>query len=186
MKYDLVLKAADFSARCHRGQQRKDEARSPYINHPIRVAWLLSSVGGVEDEHVLAAALLHDTVEDTSATAADILREFGPRVHALVMEVSDDTTITSPERKRAQVDSAGRLSAGAVLIKLADKTSNIQDIIDSPPRGWDLARRLHYLDWAEAVMDGCPASNAALEALFRETLARARETLVGGARGRHG
>jgi len=176
---DLVLRAADFSARRHRRQQRKDEAGSPYINHPIRVACLISSVGGVDDEQVLAAALLHDTVEDTTATPEDITREFGEPVRALVMEVSDDTTLASPDRKRAQVDSAAGLSEGAVLIKLADKISNIQDIIDSPPRGWSLQRRVRYLDWAEAVVDGCPRVNDALESLFRETLASARDVLAG-------
>jgi guanosine-3',5'-bis(diphosphate) 3'-pyrophosphohydrolase len=174
----LVLHAADFAARRHRHQKRKDEAGSPYINHPVRVAWLLSSVGAVDDEHVLAAALLHDTVEDTSATPADIRREFGPRVYSLVMEVSDDTTLAAPDRKRVQIESAPALSEGAVLIKLADKTANIQDIIDSPPQGWSLQRKVRYLDWAESVVDGCASVNDPLQSLFRKTLAHARDVLA--------
>ena len=174
---ELVLRAADFAARMHRGQERKDEARSPYINHPVRVAALLAEVGAVDDAEVLAAALLHDTVEDTEATHDEIRERFGERVHALVREVSDDTSLKAMERKQAQVEGAAALSPGAVLIKLADKTCNIEDIINSPPRGWSLERRARYLDWAEAVIDGCAPVSAALESRFRQTLAQARRSL---------
>lgn len=178
MSVSLVLEAADFAARRHRGQTRKDEARSPYINHPLRVAHLLSQVGEVRDAEVLAAALLHDTVEDTDTTPGDIADAFGPRVHDLVLEVSDDKQLSAAQRKQVQIDHASTLSRGAVLIKLADKTSNIRDIIDSPPRGWSTERRMRYLDWAEAVIDRCPGVNPALEALFWNTLAEARQMLA--------
>ncbi len=64
----LILKAVDFAARKHRFQKRKDADASPYINHPIAVANLLSDVGEITDEDVLAAALLHDSFEDTETT----------------------------------------------------------------------------------------------------------------------
>ena len=102
MSLDLVLRAADFAAHRHRGQLRKDEAGSPYINHPLRVARLLSSVGGVRDPEVLAAALLHDTVEDTATSADEIAEAFGARVRDLVLEVSDDKGLAAAERKRQQ------------------------------------------------------------------------------------
>ena len=57
----VVLKAASFAARKHRYQKRKDEGASPYINHPIEVARIISEIGHVADAGVLAAALLHDT-----------------------------------------------------------------------------------------------------------------------------
>lgn len=174
---ELVLRAADFAATMHRGQERKDEARSPYINHPVRVAAMLAEVGAVDDAEVLAAALLHDTVEDTVATHEEIRDRFGETVHGLVREVSDDTSLKSAQRKQAQIEGAAGLSPGAVLIKLADKTCNIEDIINSPPRGWSLERRARYLDWAEAVIDRCAPVNAALESGFRQALARARRTL---------
>jgi len=178
MSVALVLKAADFAARRHRGQTRKDEDRSPYINHPLRVAQLLSDVGEVHDMEVLAAALLHDTVEDTDTTPGDIADAFGQRVRDLVLEVSDEKHLSAGQRKQVQIDHAPTLSRGAVLIKLGDKTSNIRDIIDSPPRGWSLERRVRYLDWAEAVIDRCPPVNPALEALFWDTLAEARQVLA--------
>ncbi len=178
MSHVLILRAADFAARRHRGQRRKDEDSSPYINHPLRVARLLAEVGGVDDPEIIAAALLHDTVEDTATVPEDIARAFGERVRDLVLEVSDDTSLSARDRKRAQIEHAPCLSPGAALIKLGDKISNIRDIIDSPPRGWSRERRGDYLDWAEAVIAGCPSVNQALEALFRDTLAEGRRALA--------
>ena len=60
-----LLIALHFSADKHRHQRRKDRAESPYINHPIEVATMLATVGGVTDIHTLVAAILHDTIEDT-------------------------------------------------------------------------------------------------------------------------
>jgi (p)ppGpp synthase/HD superfamily hydrolase len=65
----LVLRAASFSADRHRRHGRKGHAPPPYINHRLEVASVLANVGGVSDVTTLVAALLHDTVEDTSATA---------------------------------------------------------------------------------------------------------------------
>jgi guanosine-3',5'-bis(diphosphate) 3'-pyrophosphohydrolase len=177
MSIEMVLRAAEFAAARHRDQRRKDLRASPYINHPIAVARLISEVGGVHDAEVLAAALLHDTLEDTETTAQEIEHGFGTRVRDLVMEVSDDTSLSSARRKRHQIDGASRLSPGATLIKLADKTSNIRDIIDSPPKGWSLARCGDYLDWAADVVAGCPEVNPALEQLFWRTLEECRRSL---------
>ena len=60
----LILKAYDFAADKHRSQRRKDQARTPYINHPLDVARVLANEGGVKDAEILAAAILHDTLED--------------------------------------------------------------------------------------------------------------------------
>jgi guanosine-3',5'-bis(diphosphate) 3'-pyrophosphohydrolase len=178
MSLPIVMQAANFAAERHRQQRRKDEDASPYINHPLNVANLLCEVGGINDTNIIAAALLHDTVEDTDTTPAQIAERFGAQVRDLVMEVSDDTQLVSVDRKRLQIDGAASLSHGAVLIKLADKTSNIRDIIDSPPRGWSIDRRRRYLDWAQAVIDGCRPANVALESLFRNTVAQARQVLT--------
>ena len=72
-----LLHALTFAARKHRDQRRKDAEASPYINHPIEVAEILARIGGVEDVTVLQAALLHDTVEDTKTSPAELEREFG-------------------------------------------------------------------------------------------------------------
>ena len=100
----LLLKALAFAAHKHRDQRRKDPEASPYINHPIALADVLVNEGGVTDFEVLCAALLHDTVEDTATTHKELESEFGPRIAAIVAEVTDDTTLPKAERKRLQVD----------------------------------------------------------------------------------
>lgn len=65
----LLLRALEFASRRHRDQRRKGDDRSPYINHPISVAALLAGPAGIDDRAVLAAAALHDTIEDTETTA---------------------------------------------------------------------------------------------------------------------
>jgi len=173
----LILRAADFAARKHRLQKRKDEESSPYVNHPLAVALLLADVGGVNDPEVLAAAILHDTLEDTETTPAELEAAFGARVRALVEAVTDDKKLRKAERKQLQIDHAGALSPDAVLIKLGDKIANVTDVTHSPPSMWDLARRKEYLDWAAAVVANCPKVNAALEARFAEVLEEGRRKL---------
>src|SRR5215469_8168118 len=81
---DLILDALEFSAHKHRDQRRKDPRASPSVNHPIAVAKTLGHDGGVHDPAVIAAALLHDTLEDTRTSAAELRRRFGPRIAAMV------------------------------------------------------------------------------------------------------
>src|SRR5512134_2367796 len=99
----LLLKALAFAAHKHRDQRRKDPAASPYINHPIALANVLVNEGGVTDVEVLAAALLHDTVEDTATTAEELTELFGPRIARIVGEVTDDKALAKAERKRLQI-----------------------------------------------------------------------------------
>ena len=128
-----LLEAIRFSAEKHRHQRRKDDARSPYINHPIEVVQLLWEVGGVRDMDVLLAAVLHDTVEDTDTRPEEISAKFGETVLSLVMEVTDDKNLPKQERKRLQIETAPGKSYGAKLIKLADKACNIRNLISMPP-----------------------------------------------------
>jgi guanosine-3',5'-bis(diphosphate) 3'-pyrophosphohydrolase len=170
----IILKAVKFAAYKHRMQRRKGREASPYINHPIDVAELLWRVGGVRDVNTLVAALLHDTIEDTNATPADIEAEFGSDVVALVLEVSDDMTLPKAVRKRLQVQHAPHLSSGAKQIKLADKINNVCDIIYAPPAGWSLQRRIEYLDWADRVVAGLRGTNRQLEDCYDEAMRKAR------------
>ena len=79
-----ILKAARFAASKHAGQRRKNASATPYINHPIEVAEHLACAGAVADEEILIAALLHDTLEDTATTPAEIEGLFGPEILKLV------------------------------------------------------------------------------------------------------
>lgn len=177
MSNQLILKAAHFAAQKHRNQRRKDEDASPYINHPISVAEIISVIGNVEDSEVLAAALLHDTLEDTETTVEELIDNFGQRVCNLVQEVTDDKTQPKLERKQKQIDHAKEISEGAALIKLGDKISNVMDITNTPPTNWDSNRRLEYFDWAEKVINNCPKVNEKLEYHFKDSIQKGREKL---------
>jgi len=173
----LLLKALSFAAARHRDQRRKGSHQAPYINHPIEVATLIATVGGVDDVAVLQAALLHDTIEDTDATPEDIEREFGPDVRALVLEMTDDMSLPSARRKQRQIERAPGLSPRAKLIKIADKIANVGDIARHPPPDWTLERRRSYFAWTAEVINKCRGTNAALEACYDEVLRQAQEII---------
>jgi len=162
----VVLSAAEFAARKHRDQRRKDERASPYINHPISLAQILREEGDIDDPAVIAAALLHDTIEDTETDYQELRGQFGSRVADMVVEVTDTKWLQKGSRKRLQVSKATKSSEGAKLIKLADKISNLRDVISSPPAGWSLARKREYFDWAKEVVDNVRGANAKLERRF--------------------
>ena len=75
----LLLNSIHFAADKHRDQRRKGADASPYINHPIAVAQALAEIGGIADIKTLAAAILHDTIEDTETTHADLISKFAVR-----------------------------------------------------------------------------------------------------------
>ncbi|MES9941347.1 MAG: HD domain-containing protein [Candidatus Thiodiazotropha sp. 6PLUC2] len=162
----LITRALLFSARKHRDQRRKDVQATPYVNHPIVLMDILVNEAGVYDAETLIAALLHDTIEDTDTTVEEIEREFGLVIAGLVMEVTDDKTLSKLERKAMQIDHAPDLSFKAKLVKLADKIANLRDVHLSPPIGWDLVRRQSYFDWARDVIDGLRGTHQQLEELF--------------------
>ncbi len=173
-----LLRALDYAAHMHRDQRRKGADAFPYINHPIQVAELLATDGGIDDEATLMAAILHDTIEDTTATREQIEFLFGADVAGLVMEVTDDKSLAKAERKARQVAHAPHLSPQAQTIKLADKICNVRDIGAKPPTGWSAERRLAYFDWAEQVVAGCRGVNPALEARFDDSVRASRARLA--------
>lgn len=163
-----LLLAIGFAANKHRDQRRKDAVASPYINHPIALANVLANEAGIDDERVLIAAILHDTIEDTETSEQELIREFGQEITGIVLEVTDDKALSKPERKRLQVEHAPTISRRAKLVKLADKICNLRDIATSPPPDWSLARRQEYYDWAKAVIDALRGVHPGLESIFDE------------------
>ena len=130
-QFDLVERAYDFAKLKHDGQL--DDIGLPYFQHVLQVYSILKSV--TADAEILAAALLHDTIEDTNTTLEELTEQFGARVAQLVNEVTHD----------GQKDQKGyyfpRLqSRDAILIKFADRLSNL-----SRMQNWDIARQEHYL-----------------------------------------
>lgn len=162
----LVLDAASFAAERHRKQRRKDVDASPYINHPLALASILAKEGGVTDSITIAAALLHDVVEDTETTPEELRERFGDEVASVVAEVTDDKALPKHVRKQLQVEKAASKSDRAKLVKLADKISNLRDIAATPPADWDLDRRQAYFDWSRQVVAGLRGVNPALELAF--------------------
>jgi guanosine-3',5'-bis(diphosphate) 3'-pyrophosphohydrolase len=161
---ETVLQAAAFAAEKHRTQRRKD-IETPFINHPIQLAYILVQAD-IEDPKILAAALLHDTIEDTATTLDEIEIVFGHEIAHIVAECSDDKQLTKLQRKQAQIDHAAHLSRAAKLVKLADKIANVSDIEGAPPAGWSIERKREYFDWAKAVVDRIRGTNPTLEARF--------------------
>jgi (p)ppGpp synthase/HD superfamily hydrolase len=144
----LVHDASMLAAELHTGQVR-DEGQ-PYILHPLRVAVHLR-LHGCHDPTLLAAALLHDTLEDTPITEAELAARFGPRVAALVWAA------TKPALRRRRAAAAYLAVAGASereadLIKLADRLDNLLTLHASPRRGMRLRvleeTRLRYVPHA--------------------------------------
>ena len=162
----LVLAAAAFAAHKHRDQRRKDADASPYINHPIALANVLCNEAGVTDPAALAAALLHDTIEDTDTRYEELVERFGTHVADVVREVTDDKSLPKEQRKLLQIEHAPHLSPAAKCVKLADMISNLRDILASPPADWALERKQKYFDWANQVVDGVRGAHPELERRF--------------------
>src|SRR5713226_7417151 len=98
----LLLEAIAFAARAHQGQLRKDQ-RTPYASHVFRVCLIVRQIFGVEDASVLTAAVLHDTVEDTTTDFDDLEKEFGSEVAGWVAALSKDKRLPDAEREKAYV-----------------------------------------------------------------------------------
>ncbi|NJN15150.1 MAG: bifunctional (p)ppGpp synthetase/guanosine-3',5'-bis(diphosphate) 3'-pyrophosphohydrolase [Oscillochloris sp.] len=178
-EYVTVLRALEFAAERHSEQRRKDAAASPYVNHLIAVAHILAAAGSVNDSELLAAAALHDAVEDTGLTMAELAERFGPVIAGLVAEVTDDKSLPKAERKRLQEEHAPHLSARARQLKIADKISNLRDVTEHPPADWSFERRREYMHWCARVVNGCRGVNPGLDAAFDDVYRRA-EAVFGG------
>jgi GTP diphosphokinase / guanosine-3',5'-bis(diphosphate) 3'-diphosphatase len=161
-----LLKAAEFAAHKHRHQRRKDAEASPYINHPIALANVLCTEGGITDPVILSAALLHDTIEDTDTDYEELRGQFGEEIADVVVEVTDTKWLSTKARKRLQVSKAPHSSTKARAVKIADKICNLRDILGSPPAGWSLSRKQTYFDWAKEVVDGVRGNHPQLEQRF--------------------
>lgn len=168
----LIEKAKAFAEAAHEGQFRKGAAREPYVVHLAEVAALTVEFGG--SDAAIAAAWLHDTVEDCEVSADQISADFGPEVALMVAQLTDDKALEKAERKRMQVVNAPHKVPGAALVKLCDKISNVGALGTSPPEDWDRTRRLAYVDWAETVVMALPGLPDAGLARFAQVAEVAR------------
>ncbi len=174
--FGVFLEALKFAADKHMSQRRKGCDQIPYINHPIKVVQILYSVGKETNIELLSAAILHDVLEDTCTTEQELRETFGDRITDLVIEVTDDMSLTYDDRKRYQIKKAPALSADAKKIKIADKISNIQDIL-TLPMTWSNRRKKQYFEWSERVIEGCRNVNAHLDETFDQVYKGAMEAI---------
>ena len=173
--FGLFVQAIAFAAEKHRHQRRKDAHASPYINHPIALVSVLAGEGNVRDTNVLCAAVLHDTIEDTETTADELTAQFGSIITAIVLEVSDDKSLSIHERKQKQIEHAPHGSTEAKLVKLADKICNLRDILAAPPASWGAERKRAYFHWSAQVIAGVRGVHPALETIFDALIERTHE-----------
>jgi hypothetical protein len=134
----LARAAVDFASERHAGQRREADG-AEFILHPIEVAALLERSG--YPDHVVAAAVLHDVLEDTDAERADLESRFGPEVADLVALVSDDPEIDDEERRKDDVRERVRRAGGFALpVYASDKISKVRELRSLIHAGLDPAQ----------------------------------------------
>jgi (p)ppGpp synthase/HD superfamily hydrolase len=147
--------ALAYAAEHHAGQRRKSDG-APFIEHPVEVGWLLYSAGAAD--HVIAAGVLHDTIEKAGADVGELRQRFGVRTAGLVAAVSEDESIrgyaTRKAALRAQVAAAG---TDALLVFAADKVSKVAELsVEHPPARRRLTHYRHCLRLLEAGLGDSP------------------------------
>ena len=171
----LLVRAIKFASEKHQFQKRKREHPIPYINHPIATVEILTECG-VVNRNVLAAAALHDTLEDTNTSKEELEREFGKEITSIVQEVTDDKKLDKVTRKKLQLEHARTISKEAKLVKLADKYSNC---MDPPPSIWSKEEYEGYNIWSYAIFLQAKGINSLLDSklenLFHSSLGISKE-----------
>jgi guanosine-3',5'-bis(diphosphate) 3'-pyrophosphohydrolase len=153
----VLAEAFAFAKACHGDQLRP--TGDPYERHLLEAVEVLAEGAGVLDRDVLAAALLHDVVEDTACTLDQVRERFGPAVAELVDWVTKTEPPAGGDREAARLAYLRRLASAppqAVLVKLADRLSNVQRL-DRHPR--PEKRRAYYretVDWILPLAAGVP------------------------------
>ena len=163
----LLDRAIMFAVRAHAGTERRGKG-FPYIVHPMEAVSIAATI--TSDQEILAAAALHDTVEDTDVTVDQIRSEFGERIASLVAAETDaimegkSENETWHERKKAAIDRLARVSSDAKIVAMGDKLSNMRAIArDYAVQGdalWNLfhvndprEHEWHYRGLADALRD---------------------------------
>ncbi|MBI4158536.1 MAG: HD domain-containing protein [Candidatus Yanofskybacteria bacterium] len=163
----LVERAKAFALEAHKGQKRWNREETPMATHIKEVATLVEQSSGNEVE--IAAAWLHDVVEDTPVTLAEITANFGNEVAAIVDGLTDlpeFSRMLTLERKTAQARRVSDESDSVKHVKLADQISNVRSVAVDPPAKWDSKKCLDYVNGAELVAWECKDASSRLYGLF--------------------
>lgn len=176
-----LARAYALAAEAHADQTRKGKLGIPYVNHCCEVARLVAEAGGAPE--IVAAAVLHDVVEDSDVTVGRLREAFGARVAETVEALTNPPEwdrLPRPEMKARQAKHVGDAGPEVRLIKIADQTSNVSDIAREPG-AWTPERARAYIEGAALVVDACRGVDAGLEAAFDAAVGRARAALSGSA-----
>ncbi|MBY0458926.1 MAG: HD domain-containing protein [Gemmataceae bacterium] len=144
---DLPFEAAAFAARAHQHQKRKDN-QTPYASHVFRVCLVVRHTFDFDDPRMLAAALLHDTIEDTPTDRDDIEERFGPDVARWVAALTKDMRLPHDEREEAYREVLASAEWPVKALKLADLYDNLGDC-----RAFSPAGRRRTADKSRAYLD---------------------------------
>ncbi len=169
-----IRRASQYAAKQHKGQFRGDGV-TPYIQHPLGVMKILRDAG-IHDSDTMVAAILHDTIEDTSTTKKDISRRFGAQVAKIVHEVTNNPEYDKEQTKRAQITEGKSRCLEANMVKVADKTYNLRDMIAAPPN-WTREKKIAKTEHAKEVVEAMPNIPAKLKAAFDYAYREAMNTL---------
>jgi guanosine-3',5'-bis(diphosphate) 3'-pyrophosphohydrolase len=126
-----IQDAASFAARAHDGQLRKDRV-TPYASHPFRVCLIVRDLFGFDDPRMLIAALLHDTIEDTTTDCDDLVERFGHEIAAWVAFLTKDKRLPEAERERVYLERLKAAPWQVQVCKLADIFDNLSDLKQLP------------------------------------------------------
>ena len=150
----IVFDAVAFAAWAHRHQVRKDN-KTPYVSHVFRVCLTVRHVFGFDDPRMLAAAILHDTIEDTTTDCDDLIEKFGPDVARWVAALTKDMRLPHDEREEAYRRTLAAADWQVKVCKLADVYDNLGDSRHLSPqaRNRTAAKSRLYL---EAIRTGLP------------------------------
>jgi (p)ppGpp synthase/HD superfamily hydrolase len=122
----LSRRAVAFARERH-GKQRRESDGAPFLVHPLEAASMLERAS--YPDHVIAAAVLHDVLEDTDAREAELESQFGPGVSRLVLSVSDDFSIPDEERRKDDVRERVRRAGGdGLAVFAADKVCKVREL----------------------------------------------------------
>ena len=165
---ERYVSALRFAAERHAGQ-RVPDSDYPYLVHVVSVAaeTIAALVSGVDADLAVGCALLHDTIEDTATTHAELVDRFGLAIADGVLALSKDSALPKPDQ---MADSLRRIVArphAVWMVKLADRITNL----GPPPRKWSVEKRRHYRDEAILIADTLGAASPALEARIRARIA---------------
>ena len=168
MAESIILQAKEFACKRHAHQFRPNKAKQPKTEHLEEVALLTQKAGG--SQKAIAAAWLHDVVEDTETTLDEIDALFGDEIASIVDGLTDPEPFAAmplPKRKRMQTERLKEKSNDVRLVKICDQISNVRSVLEDPPiENWDKAASLAYIEGAKQVVGVCKGLSAFLDQQF--------------------